>query len=73
MMQNEGRHIETIIAKTACGRHDAQIGVACFGISPESPLAPETLLGICNRRAIKAGANGKISDSSYRRAPINKR
>lgn len=64
---NEGRHMPRIIDETVCGHHDAQKGVACFAVpaSKRSSGVDGILLGICNRRAIKAGANGKISESSY--------
>lgn len=64
MTNNDGNHLGSIIDRTECDKHNAVQGVACWAIDPGK--SRETfLLAICNRRAIKAGANGKISESSY--------
>jgi hypothetical protein len=59
---NDGKHIESIIGSTACGRHSAQRGVACWAIPRDpGPKGDNTLLAVCGARIRKHGYNGKIS------------
>lgn len=60
---NHGEHIVSIIGRKTCEKHDAGLGEACYTIP--SDISERVLLAICNQRAKKAGANGKISESSY--------
>lgn len=59
---NDGAHIVSIIQRQACQKHEAGKGIACFKIP--SDISDRINLAICNRRAVKAGANGKISETS---------
>jgi hypothetical protein len=68
---NDGAHIVNIIERQPCQKHEAGKGIACFKIP--SDISDRILLAICNKRAVKAGANGKISDSSRAVKNRNKR
>lgn len=63
---NTGEHIDDIISRTACVRHDAQIGQPCFLIyynNKRGEIGP----AICNSRVAMAGFNGKIQPGSLSR------
>lgn len=60
---NDGMHILNITKRQGCQKHEALIGHPCFRIKADK--GGKEFWGICNRRAVKAGANGKVSDSSY--------
>lgn len=62
-MINDGSHIISIIARTTCGKHNAASFEPCYAIPADT--SEKMFFGICNKRAVKAGANGKISQSSY--------
>jgi len=62
-MQNDGSHILSIIARTPCNKHLAKVFEPCYSIPADT--SDKTLLAICGKRAKQAGANGKISQSSY--------
>lgn len=71
MANNDGAHIVSIIDRQPCQKHEAGMGTACFTIM--SDISDRILLAICNKRAVKAGANGKISESSRAVKNRNKR
>lgn len=48
------RDISGVLATTACPKHKAEVGESCY----------DTLRGVCNARAKKAGFNHSISDKS---------
>lgn len=68
-MQNDGKRIESIINSTACGKHQADRGVACWSVATrivESDFSERYGLAVCGRRIKKAGFNGKIDPRSLR-------
>lgn len=71
IVNNAGVHILSLIDKVECKRHKAPTGTPCFHI----PKTNENgyFVGICNQRAVKAGANGKISENSYQQRVFNKK
>lgn len=64
-MINNGKHIQSIIDRQPCQKHEAGKGVACFMLVGAQDAAHSA---ICNQRALKAGVNGKITEGSYRRS-----
>lgn len=66
MQNNDGKHIISIIDRQGCQKHDAAKGMACWVVAPSKVNGLSVdLVAICNQRAVLAGANGKISESSY--------
>jgi len=64
---NSGEHIDDIVNRTACDKHDAVKGIACFYIyydSRKGDIGP----AVCDIRVKKAGFNGKIHPSSLSRS-----
>jgi len=61
---NDGQHIDSIINRQPCDKHLAPHGIPCFHM-PRGNGRPGYYPGICNKRAVAAGADGKISESSY--------
>lgn len=59
---NDGRHINTIVRKETCRRHQADIGEPCFHVLAEVPQT----WAVCNARAVRAGFNNPISEQSMR-------
>lgn len=55
--ENDGFHIERILSAVPCRRHGADLGSPCWKIDSVHGL----LRAICNRRALDAGARGKIT------------
>lgn len=65
MRENDGKHIVKIIGRQVCKKHKADIGEPCYSIP--SGTSDVVHVGVCNKRAILFGANGKISDASLRK------
>lgn len=61
-MFNTGQHIDEVMMKSACGKHDAPKGEACW-VVPVGDNFEINLRAICGRR-IEQVFNGKISLSS---------
>lgn len=59
---NDGKHIVSIISRSKCPKHNAAEGEACYNLVGSSG---DILFGVCNRRAVLAGADGKVSETSY--------
>jgi hypothetical protein len=60
---NSGEHIDDIISRTICDRHNGDIGVACFYVfygTKHGEVGP----AVCNNRVKAAGFNGEIKPSS---------
>ena len=55
--------IDTVIDRSACKKHKASVDTPCWVVETAKG---DWLRGVCNKRAIKAGYNGKISRSSLR-------
>lgn len=53
--------INDIVGRSDCTKHKAIPGMACWNIHTSSG---RVLLGICNKRARKAGFFGQITDKS---------
>lgn len=67
--ENNGKHIRRVIETTTCGRHRAGEGQACFVLPSVNHEVYHA--GICGKRILKAGYNGKISPQSMRtKAPM---
>ena len=63
-VENDGKHIDNIMASIPCPKHGKDIGEPCWNV-PRS---------ICNSRALNAGADGDISqDPKHLNAPIHKK
>lgn len=62
---NTGKHIDDIIRRTVCDKHNGGQGIACFYVfwSTEGGTAAEA---VCNDRVKAAGFNGNINPSSLR-------
>jgi len=60
---NDGKHVESIINRKICTRHSAPLGIPCFSLF--SSVVDYLYPAICNHRAVAAGANGKITESSF--------
>jgi len=60
---NDGIHIEKIIGIQPCDKHLAPHGIPCFHMPRGNGNGYYP--AICNQRAVAAGKNGKISESSY--------
>lgn len=65
LYDNSGKHIEDIIGRTVCDRHDGAKGIACFYVFLDTKNG-EASEAICNDRIKKAGFNGKITPNSLR-------
>lgn len=63
-MDNHGRHIQSIVNRQPCQKHQADVGVPCYMFVGASD---NLVIGICNKRARKAGATGTIQPESFRR------
>jgi len=63
---NSGEHIDYIISKTVCGKHDALKGQACFQVNYDSRRG-EKGSAVCGTRIEDAGFNGEINPSSLSR------
>lgn len=61
--QNDGEHIDEIIDRVDCAKHNAAKGFPCFKIYYDNGRV-EHGPGICGTRVTKAGFNGKIQPSS---------
>lgn len=62
---NSGKHIDDVIRRTTCDRHNGDKGIACFYVfygSKNGEAGP----AICGDRVKAAGFNGKIQPSSLR-------
>lgn len=68
---NDGIHLKRLVDLVDCDRHDAVPGVPCFTMRKNSGSG--YYAGICNYRAILAGANGRISQSSYQQRTFTKK
>lgn len=62
MQINHGVHLVNIIGRQECKKHNAPLGLPCFTI--RKGKGNGYFPAICNKRAVKAGANGKISEAS---------
>lgn len=62
---NSGKHIDDIIRRTTCEKHNGGQGIACFYVflSTKDGEASEA---ICNDRILASGFNGKIHPGSLR-------
>ena len=62
-MNNNENFVATVMERTSCKRHGVEEGVACW---PMYPVQGPPLSAICNKRAKRAGFDGKIDDKSLR-------
>lgn len=60
---NDGRHLVSIVDRHSCSRHNAPKGIPCFLLRKSKGAGYYP--AICNHRAVGAGANGKVTESSY--------
>lgn len=58
--------VDKVIDFTACDRHDAKEGYPCFWATAYT--SDNTIQGICNTRALRAGYNGYINPRSLTRS-----
>lgn len=61
---NNRLHINEISSTTSCEKHDAKFGYPCYRIL--NKVTGKEHWGICNKRAIRAGRNGKVRAESLR-------
>jgi hypothetical protein len=61
--QNDGKHIVAIMDRQGCKKHHAPEGTPCFTLRKSSGNG--YFAAICNKRAVLAGVNGKISEPAY--------
>lgn len=57
--------ILTVLERTSCNNHSATEHVPCWAIEGGTP--GNYMIGVCNGRAVRAGFNAKISQSSVKR------
>lgn len=60
---NDGRHIHTVVERTACKRHKVSVGMPCWAVVPntvQNSVAP----AVCGPRILAAGYVGRISETS---------
>lgn len=62
---NSGKHIDEIIDKTVCDKHNGTKGVACFYVF-SNKKSDDPRPAVCDDRVKAAGFNGKIQPSSLR-------
>lgn len=60
---NDGKHIVNIVDRVECKKHKRPPGIPCFLLRKSSGNG--YFPAICNKRAVLAGANGKISEPAY--------
>lgn len=68
---NDGVHIKKLMDLVECKRHKAPQGIPCFHMPKNTGFG--FYAGICNKRAVSAGANGRISQSSYQQRTFTKK
>lgn len=59
-MNNNGKHIWSVMDRSSCKRHTADQGDPCFIIFGSEKM----LSGVCGRRIKRAGFVGKVSPTS---------
>jgi hypothetical protein len=60
---NSGRHVDDIVSRTSCEKHNAPEGIPCFYIRSDK-VSSDQGLAVCGSRIRKAGFNGKIHPKS---------
>jgi hypothetical protein len=65
LLDNDGKHLEQVLNETTCKKHKASLGDPCYVITPGTKTATNQLLGACNARILRAGFDGKISETSF--------
>lgn len=65
-LDNDGRHIASILERTTCKKHGAQEGAPCWNVRTGSANWSGFLAAICGARVKRAGFNGKVDPSSLR-------
>jgi hypothetical protein len=63
-------YIPTVLERTSCKNHDVPEGVPCFHIGNDESGYNAA---VCNKRALRAGFNARISKSSLVRNHIKNR
>lgn len=71
LVTNDGKHINHILAATACNRHNVPKGIPCFHILPGIRKSGRRLAGVCGTRILKAGFNGEISPTALQTKRAN--
>jgi len=69
---NSGEHIDDIISRTICDKHDAPEGIPCFYLYYDK-VSQNRGSAVCNERIKKAGFNGEIDPRSLSQYATNKR
>lgn len=64
---NSGKHIDDIVERTTCTKHNATPGFACFSVLYGSGTG-EYGPAVCGNRIKNAGFNGEIHPSSLSRS-----
>lgn len=68
--RNVDNYIYKVIDTTMCNRHQALKGDPCYSVTRDSSSIPS--YGICNKRAVRAGMNGHISEQAVQSARNNR-
>ncbi len=60
-IDNDGKHVATILNRTNCDKHQASTGIPCWNIPIEGF---GYLAAVCGLRIKRAGYNGKVTPTS---------
>lgn len=67
-LENNGKHLSSVFARTVCHTHHAAEYEPCYIIHPSTTMGEYgALLGACGKRVKKAGFNGEISQTALMR------
>lgn len=64
---NSGKHIDDIVSRTSCKKHNASHGIPCFNVIYDNDKG-EHGPAVCGNRIKRAGFNGKIHPNSLSRS-----
>lgn len=56
--------VPSIVLRSKCVSHGAEYGDPCFSFG--ALTSKKIIHGVCNRRAVKSGLNGRIKEASLR-------
>lgn len=65
-------YVDAVLNRTTCKNHGCDLGEPCWILVQPSPDNVYGLVAVCNKRAIRAGFNARISKSSLVRNHIKR-
>lgn len=69
---NSGEHIDEVVSRTSCDKHDAPEGTPCFYLYYDKASLTRGS-AVCGERIKKAGFDGEIDPRSLRQNAPNKK